>query len=73
MYLPHLPHTASEDCLLTLASHREIPIFSRLFPNRPTVAFRTHKSIRKQLTRATLDTHKIDRELTGTHSTHVLF
>ena len=43
------------------------PLLSRLFPNRPTVAFRTHKSIRKQLTRARLEdsniTHKIDREL----------
>ena len=40
---------------------------SMLKTNRPTVAFRTHKSIRKQLTRARLEdsniTHKIDREL----------
>ena len=28
------------------------PLLSRLFPNRPTEAFRTHKSIRKQLTQA---------------------
>ena len=35
------------------------PLLSRLFPNRPTVAFRTDKSIRKQLTRVRLETSNI--------------
>ena len=35
------------------------PLLSRLFPNRPTIAFRTHKSIRKQLTCARLEDSKI--------------
>ena len=43
------------------------PLLSRLFPNTPTIAFRTHKSIRKQLTRARLEdskiVYKIDRDL----------
>ena len=65
-YSPHLP-TYRLRRLLTKHWHliEKSPLLSRLFPNRPTVAFRTHKSIRKQLTRARLEdsniTHKIDR------------
>ena len=67
-YSPHLP-TYRLRRLLTKHWHliEKSPLLSRLFPNRPTVAFRTHKSIRKQLTRARLEdsniTRKIDREL----------
>jgi len=67
-YSPHLP-TYCLRRLLTKHWHliKESPLLSRLFPNRPTVAFRTHKSIRKQLTRTRLEdsniTHKIDQEL----------
>ena len=67
-YSPHLP-TYRLRRLLTKHWHliEKSPLLSRLFLNRPTVAFRTHKSIRKQLTRARLEdtniTHKIHREL----------
>ena len=68
MYSPHLL-TWRLRRLLTKHWHliEKSSLLSRLFPNRPTVAFRTNKSIRKQLTRARLEdsniTHKIDREL----------
>ena len=61
--LVHLVH------MNRLSEHREFCGVHcwQLFPNRPTVAFRTNKSTRKQLTRARLEnsniTHKIDREL----------
>ena len=50
-YSPQLP-TYRLRRLLTKHWHliEKSPLLSRLFPNRPTVAFRTHKSIRKQLT-----------------------
>ena len=68
-YSPHLP-THRLRRLLVKHWHliEKSPLLSRLFPNRPTVAFRTHKSIRKQLTRARLEdskiVYKIDRDLT---------
>ena len=67
-YSLHLP-TYRLRRLLTKHWHliEKSSLLSRLFPNRPTVAFRTNKSIRKQLTRARLEnsniTHKIDQEL----------
>ena len=59
-YSPHLP-THHLRRLLVKHWHliEKSPLLSRLFPNRPTVAFRTHKSIRKQLTRARLEDSKI--------------
>ena len=50
-YTPHLP-TYRLRKLLVKHWHliEKSPLLSRLFPNRPTVAFRTHRSIRKQLT-----------------------
>ena len=68
-YSPHLP-THRLRRLLVKHWHliEKSPLLSRLFPNRPTVACRTHKSIRKQLTRARLEdskiVYKIDRDLT---------
>ena len=68
MYSPHLP-THRLRRLLVKHWHliEKSPLLSRHFPNRPTIAFRTHKSIRKQLTRARLEdskiVYKIDRDL----------
>ena len=68
--LEHYPHILGLDLADNpLDETREIdsPLLSRLFPNRPTIAFRTYKNIRKQLTRARLEdskiVYKIDREL----------
>ena len=67
-YSPHLPTHCLTRLLLKHCHLEKSPLLSRLFPNRHTVAFRTHKSIRKQLTRARLEdskiVYKIDRDLT---------
>ena len=68
IYTPHLP-TYRLRKLLVKHWHliEKSLLLCRLFPNRPTIAFRTHKSIRKQLTRVRLENlkigHKIDRDL----------
>ena len=67
-YTPHIP-TYRLRKLLVKHWHliEKSPLLSRLFPNRPSVTFRTHRNIRKQLTRARLEdskiVHKIDRDL----------
>ena len=67
-YSPHLP-TYRLRRLLVKHWHliEKSPLLSRLFPNRPTIAFRTYKNIRKQLTRARLEdskiVYKINRDL----------
>ena len=67
----HIPHLPTYCLRRLVVKHRHLieksPQLSRLFPSRPTIAFRTHKSIRKQLTRTRLEdskiVYKIDRDL----------